>query len=268
MVLLLLATSLLVTAQNLPNVQKESLRAPANIKVDGRATEWGNRFQAYNKTTQIFYTIANDDNNLYLTVQATEPVIIQKIITHGMVFSVNNSNKDIKPLSVTFPILTNADYGRIITNLNTDPARNLTDSSAIRKRNDSLVYAMNNQLTSKLKEIGVENIPGITDTRISVYNETGIKAITFFENKKTLTCEFAIPVKLLAQTEKLNYTIKLNGSISDRENNVTTEVNGGYIRRSSPGSMTVEIKATPHALALLAIGDPTEFSGEYTLAKK
>ena len=36
-------------AQKLPNTQETSLRAPANLKVDGKPTEWNNQFQAYNK---------------------------------------------------------------------------------------------------------------------------------------------------------------------------------------------------------------------------
>ena len=39
------------TAQKLPNVQATSLRAPANIKIDGKATEWNDKFQAYNHST-------------------------------------------------------------------------------------------------------------------------------------------------------------------------------------------------------------------------
>ncbi len=46
--------------QKLPNIQTASLRASANIKVDGKAAEWGNKLEAYNNTTEVFYTLAND----------------------------------------------------------------------------------------------------------------------------------------------------------------------------------------------------------------
>jgi len=52
-------------AQKLPEVQTVNLRAPAGIKIDGKPTEWDSKFQAYNKSTNAFYTIANDDDNLY-----------------------------------------------------------------------------------------------------------------------------------------------------------------------------------------------------------
>jgi len=51
---LLLIASLTVNAQNLPNVQKVSVRAPANIKIDGKASEWDDKFQAFNHATDIF----------------------------------------------------------------------------------------------------------------------------------------------------------------------------------------------------------------------
>jgi len=73
-------------AQKLPSVQPNSLRAPANVKIDGIPTGWGETLQAYNKSTELHYTIANDDENLYLTVQATNPRVIQKLLMTGLTF--------------------------------------------------------------------------------------------------------------------------------------------------------------------------------------
>jgi len=70
-------------AQTLPKVQEASLRAPDNIKIDGKPTEWNNQFQAYNTATDLFYTIANDDQNLYLVIQAKKPLSISKIGQRG-----------------------------------------------------------------------------------------------------------------------------------------------------------------------------------------
>ena len=36
-------------AQKLPKVQKTSIRAPENIKIDGKANEWDNKYQAFNR---------------------------------------------------------------------------------------------------------------------------------------------------------------------------------------------------------------------------
>jgi hypothetical protein len=79
----LLITHFTAKAQKLPNKQEVSLRIPADMKIDGNAKEWNNKFQAYNKLTNIFYTLSNDDKNLYLVIQATDPIIIEKMIRGG-----------------------------------------------------------------------------------------------------------------------------------------------------------------------------------------
>ena len=69
LLIMLSLTTLAAHPQKLPNLQTTSLRAPASIKIDGKTTEWNNRFQAYNKATEVSYTIANDKDKLYLVIQ-------------------------------------------------------------------------------------------------------------------------------------------------------------------------------------------------------
>src|SRR5471030_539366 len=52
-------------AKKLPDIQPTDLYAPSNIKIDGKTTEWEDKFQAYNRATDVFYTVANDNNNFY-----------------------------------------------------------------------------------------------------------------------------------------------------------------------------------------------------------
>src|ERR1700679_721966 len=92
---LLWSICIIACAQNLPNVQKVSLRVPGNVKIDGKPTEWDNTFRAYNYNTNIFYTMANDDDNLYLVVKATDADIINKIVGGGTVLTISKTgNKD------------------------------------------------------------------------------------------------------------------------------------------------------------------------------
>jgi len=104
--LLLGSACLSTNAQKLPNVQTASLRAPANTKIDGKPTEWDNKFQAYNHATEVYYTLANDDDKLYLVVQATDRQIINKIIGGGVTFTVQKSGKknDKGGISITYPL--------------------------------------------------------------------------------------------------------------------------------------------------------------------
>src|ERR1700709_19758 len=78
-------------AQKLPNVQQGEMRATTNIKIDGKTNEWN--FVAYNKNTEVYYTIANDDADLYLIVKAVKPDIVDKLIFGGLTLTVNASGK-------------------------------------------------------------------------------------------------------------------------------------------------------------------------------
>src|SRR5476651_2443429 len=80
-------------AQKLPGIQTTSLWAPVSIKIDGKPSEWGNEYQALNKATGVFYTIANDNENIYLIVHAKQKRVIQKIIDVGITFIVNSNKK-------------------------------------------------------------------------------------------------------------------------------------------------------------------------------
>lgn len=104
-----------VIGQKLPNKQQVSFRAPSKLKIDGIATEWGNKLQAYNKSTQIFYAISNDDKNVYLIVQAKYEEIISKIIRGGITLVINHSvnKKDPQPVTITYPVLRGSDMARV-----------------------------------------------------------------------------------------------------------------------------------------------------------
>src|SRR5476651_1199450 len=108
---LFLFTCIQVDAQKLPNVQQTSLRAPANIKIDGKTTEWDNQFQAYNRATDVFYTLSNDDSNLYLIIQATDEDIIRKIINGHVSFTISKSGKksDQDAAVITYPVFDRKD---------------------------------------------------------------------------------------------------------------------------------------------------------------
>ena len=174
--LLLFAATSRSIAQKLPNKQETSVWLPVNTNIDGKATEWNNQFQAYNNATGIFYTIADDDENLYLAVQANDPTIIQKIIKGGVTFTVNglNKKKDKNDISVTFPM-----YDKKATPLflilNNKP-KETKDTIRNKVQADSFMNARNKQLTDKFKIIGAQGIKAIGDSIISIYNDEGNKS--------------------------------------------------------------------------------------------
>ena len=199
------------SAQKLPNVQQGSLRAPANIKVDGKPTEWGNKLQAYNNTVDVAYTLANDNEKLYLVIQATDESIIKKIVMGGLTLTINSAGKrDSKnAVSVTFPVY----------DINYPPSyfRFNKPKTLIGLNVDSLMNLHNKALSTKYKLIGLAGIETIKDSLLSVYNAEGIKAAALFDNSLNYTYEMAIPLKyvMLNNSKKIIYNIKINAATID-----------------------------------------------------
>src|ERR1022692_4097643 len=154
-ILLYLGIWTTANAQKLPNIQENSLRAPEGIKIDGNATEWGNKFQAYNHATDIFYTIANDDDNIYLFVQATDPDIISRITSRGITFSIQHgaSKEDKNQADITYPVSKTPPYFGLKRK-----KYEVNDTSI--KVADSVARHYNKMIDDSCKFIGVNGIAG------------------------------------------------------------------------------------------------------------
>ena len=245
-----------VFAQKLPTVQKESMIAPANVNIDGIIDEWGNNLQAYNKATSIYYTLANDNNCLYLAVKITDAHNIQKVLSGGLTISLMGADK--KNIgAITYPRY----YAKYIApltgrlnNPNTDMATEME--------------SMNKLIMEGGKLIQVTGIKGIKDTLVSSPDESGIKAAGILDAKKAYTFELAIPLKYIpeasGQVGLINYKITLKG-LGNSLNQ--PKASGSPTAKSlDMGSM-----GTPTVGAMASINDfnsPTDFSGTYTIAKK
>jgi len=274
--------ALTALAQKLPNVQKGSVLAPATVKIDGKATEWDNQFQAYNHATEIFYTVSNDNDNLYLTVQATEPEIINKIIGGGITFTVQKSGKksDKDGISVTYPIFDkkNRPYlrsgnapRRIQITATSNGGGDVQvfksggEEPTVKIQGDSAMKANNKKLNDNSKYIGVTGVKDI-DTLISVYNEDGIKAGESFDTKMAYTYELSINLKHLgisvADAAKFAYHLTINGSSMFNVTNIRTF--GG----PAGGAPSPELEAAMAKVNASGSSAATDFWGEYTLAKK
>ena len=252
----LLLISFAASAQKLPNIQEASVRAPGAMRVDGKATEWNNQFQAYNKATEIYYTVSNDKDKLYLTIQATDLDIINKIICGGLTFMINGSGKtkDQDGKAITFPALKRDNYGGGVgagaKPINHPPIDYKADATL-----------MNDQFMGLSKDIKVTGIEGIKDS-ISIYNPEGIKAVARFNEEKIFTCEIAMPLKYLnlpGNAKSLIYSIKIDGPLI---RNLTRR--GLTSLREINGVLIMEGPDAPRIQSLIA---PTNFWGEYTLAK-
>lgn len=240
-------------AQKLPNKQQGSMRPPANVKTDGKANEW--TYSAFNRATDVFYTIANDNNNLYLTLKVENVGIIRKIISGGITFSVNSSGKksDENTVAITYPIF----------NLKTKPYINFGNKPT-GSGPDSFVLANNRRFSAQSKFVRTAGVKGV-DTLISVYNTDGVKVASSFDKDMNYICELAISLNHVRQalnTEgKLFYRVTLNPIQMD-------DMPGINITRDAGGtitSITVNRRdALPNSASMSAT---TDFSDEYVLLK-
>jgi hypothetical protein len=235
-----------VKAQSLPKIQQLSLRAPANIKIDGKTTEWDNKFRAYNNATDIFYTLSNDDENLYLTVQAKYHDVVDNILRGGITLTINHSlkKKDPEHVAFTYPVLHDAEISDVANMF----ARKSIESREA-KNTPIGVDDINALLKLRSKKIGIEGVKAVPDNEISVYNQENINAASLFNADLTYTYELAIPLKYLALpdngTSAFSYQVKVNPPPEKQSSG----------HSAPPPPMMMEQLST------------TDFWGEYTLAK-
>jgi hypothetical protein len=262
-------------AQKLPTEQQVSLRAPANIKVDGKAAEWNNTFQAYNKHVDFYYTMANDDDKLYLTVQVTDPSVIRRICSTGITLTINKAGKkdDKGGISITYPVFD--ENNRFTPMLKyrsfTSPPSEATAGVSVNIvqtnikmpdnsptiQTDSFINATNKTMLTKAKTIRTTGIKDV-DTVISIYNTDGIKAASLFDNKMTYTLELSITLKQLGLSainpDKFTYHLRIN-EVKDHGINITKDPSGNI-------TSVVVTKGAEQGQA------STDFWADYTLAKQ
>jgi hypothetical protein len=255
--ILILCFGLPAKAQKLPNIQQGSLRAPADIKIDGKATEWDNKFQAYNHATDIFYTLSNDDNNLYLTIQSPDRDIIKRILNGSITFTINpDGKKNTKNgISFTYPVFALKTFVSFDVQPKIIPGSQSSVASA-----DSFMNLTNKRMTDRIRYIKVTGIRGV-DTLISVYNNDGIKAAALFDNKLVYTWELAVSLKNIgmhvANQVKFAYNIKIN-EVMPPENEQPA------VTTNSSGVKTMSLNG---ARSLSPPQYATDFWGEYTMIK-
>jgi len=263
-VAIFLIMNFVTNAQKLPNVQKESLRASKEIKIDGKLADWDKGFQAYNKSTSVFYTISNDDDNLYLAIQAKDPTVITKIILGGITLTIDTSDakkNEGNNVAITFPIYDKTEQPvYLVVDKQQKGEANVDNAGS-----NSIMMEHNKKLTGKLKLIGVKGIDEIQDSIISIYNANGIKAAALFDDQLDYSYELALPLRYLGVTAirpvKLNYNIKLNGAAGSGTN-IQSLPGGRGISWTGADGISYRSGGTP---ADYIITFPTDFSSDYNL---
>lgn len=262
-------------AQKLPDVQAAGLVAPAGIRVDGKNKEWNDSFQALNKRTNIYYTIANDDNNLYVAIKSTDVANNTKIMAGGITFSVNpdGKKKEKESISLTYPVVNRGNMNR---GGGQGGGRRMmggmmpggSGQQQNKQQRDSMMAAMQRTQLAQVKEIKINGFKNTTDTLISIYNEHGIKAVASVGADNAFFYEIAIPLAAFGLSKDSNtefaYQIKLNGlQIPGLDGG-----GGGGGRGGFGGGGFGPRGGGNSGIDFQALISPTDFWGKYTLARK
>ena len=265
-ILFLLATLSLQCAfgQKLPNKQEASVRAPAGMKIDGKAIEWGDGFRAYNSAVKLFYSMANDDENLYFTLKAADIVVIEKALVGGIAFVIEpiKKNSGQNSVSITSPVRPIRYFAHVFSPLR-DTTKNIFE----------YLPGMNLTLDTSFKQLEVTGALNIVDGKIPVYNEFGILSAGRFQADRSYSYEIAIPIKYfiknVSDQGQFKYAIKLN---SLKNAGYVTSINGKEYNSGSPEAIESAMKfaalGMQPAIDQLEKMSETYFSAEYTLAKK
>jgi hypothetical protein len=258
--------TVIANAQKLPKIQTVSLAAPADIKVDGKTTEWGGKFQAFNRTTEVYYTLSNSATKLYLTVQATERNIIRKITQNGISLTIMPKDKSGTKLVVTYP-----QYGKKEApgyfNLR-DPYEVGKDTVKNNYLADSVATAYNANINDRFKLIGVIGVASAEDSTLSVFNAEGFKALARFDRKLYYTYELAIPLSYIARSGDAPTSFKYNITINGVPGEVRTVPGGRGNRMVYTAPDGSERNIGGPSPDNMSFAYPSDFSGEYTLAKQ
>src|SRR5438445_13386633 len=79
-------------AQN-KSAQNQLQPPPPNIAIDGDIKEWGDSLLYYNKEKQLNYSLANDQDNLYMAIRVNDRSEQIRILRAGLTLSIDTSGK-------------------------------------------------------------------------------------------------------------------------------------------------------------------------------
>jgi hypothetical protein len=202
------AASLLLTLHSqaqtkTPNTLKTP---PADIKIDGDLKDWGDSLRYYNEDKKVYYTLANDKDNLYLVVRVNDRTEQIRIINAGLTLSINTKGKKKEESSITFPV-GNPDQPQASPS---DDKKTNPDLLDQQDRDEMLRAKM-----TKLRNIKVTGFPDIESDIMTTSNTYGIKVALNIDANDNLVYEAAIPLKffhaLAPDKTEWAFNIKING---------------------------------------------------------
>jgi len=160
---------------------------PAVMTVDGDLNEWGDTLRYYNEDQKIYYSLANDQNNLYMAIRINDRSEQRRILGAGFTLSIDTKGKKKESFSVTFPIGGKPDMAPDDDTQSLDGSKPNTVDNHEEKAKANL---------TKLRQIKVTGFKDVESELITTSNTYGFKAAIDFDKDGNLICETVIPLSL------------------------------------------------------------------------
>ncbi|MDR3285898.1 MAG: hypothetical protein LBT27_00470 [Prevotellaceae bacterium] len=184
----LLSISMITLGFNaIAQTEKEPLKAEFinNIVVDGDDSDWESAISFFDESSGLMYSIANDDENLYILIKATADIAMTKFTMGGVEVWISADGKEKRKTGLKYPVP-----------LSWEERFSARDRNATRED----VRRQESERTYKTMELrGFENIK---DNTYKV-DELDIKADYNGKNGNTIA-EYKIPFTAFCKPEQIN----------------------------------------------------------------
>ncbi|MDR2293474.1 MAG: hypothetical protein LBE11_08395 [Prevotellaceae bacterium] len=167
--------------------EKEPLKAEfiKNIVIDGDDSDWESAIALFDESSGLMYSIANDDENIYILVKATVESAMTKFVMGGVEIWISADGKDRRKTGIKYPVPLSMEERFRSMN------RNATREEMQRQENERTYKTMDLR--------GFENIK---DNTYKV-DELDIKAEYSGKNGNTVA-EYKIPFNTFCKAEQIN----------------------------------------------------------------
>ncbi len=183
--------------------------APGKIIIDGNINDWGDSLRYYNPDKKLNYTLANDNQNLYLAIRFNDRTEQERIMRAGLTWSVNPKGKKKDAYSLTFPV---AEQNNGQMPVLPKPDEGSTSSEDHERMNRD---EMRKARLTQLRSMKVTGFKDIDYDIITTTNSYGFKAALNFDEEGNLIYEAAIPLKFFDADDVAKnewaFNIKVNG---------------------------------------------------------
>jgi hypothetical protein len=177
------------------------------ITIDGETSDWRMPLQYTDPNTNVHFSVTNDNNNLYICMEANDEAAISGITQKGLQIWIDTTGKKNHQVGISCPVVQNVVHPdnnqrerRNFNSGNGQPPPPLTPDSVKQMR----IYQSFLERSRQMHVLGFKTIP---DGLVNLPDSNGIQLAVSWDYVDVLVYEAAIPLKSF-----LKYPLSLSDS--------------------------------------------------------